>query len=113
MRIPRRVQIAARTYLVKMVDVVRTSGEDQHEVDGLITHGDVPRSEYKPYHIYLGRGTDELRRATTFLHELIHGVDLHYCGGALDEQVTDALAEGLMQAIRGSGIDFRAPETNG
>lgn len=101
MRIPRSIKIASRRY-----KVFKRTPPSPAEIDpdGLINFGTPGWG--KPWRIFIEPGQDELRQATVFLHEVIHGVNMHYLNDTLEENEVSGLTEGLMQVIRDGGLDF-------
>ena len=90
MKIPKKVKIGANTFTIK-----RGSFRTESDMDGGFL-------EYETNILFLANDLPETRKATIFLHEVLHGLNIY-----LTEEQATYLSEGLMQIIRDNNLDFR------
>ena len=95
-KIPKQIKIAARTYNVI---------SDKHFIRDT---GDRGRCTYHTQEIKFDGEMVGDTRNVTFLHEIVHIIDEHYCGReGIDEKVTCGLSEGIYQFLKEDlGIEF-------
>lgn len=94
MKIPESIKVGGHTYKIEWVkNLIRDDGNR-----GCVY-----------WHLHLLRFDDNMSQDTftvSFLHEMIHCIDRHYCNDHIAEDDTSALAEGLFQIFIDMGITF-------
>jgi len=93
MKIPKKIKVAGHTYKIKWDDEFLSN----QGYTGLACHRELIIYICKKY-----RG-DKLAKSVieeTFLHEILHSVDVSYNEHSLDEDTVARLAEGLYHLIR-------------
>ena len=102
--IPGSIQIGGKTYSIERSVVPRYESLVGKHVP---TRCQLLITDAKDVH------PDEL--VSTFIHETIHAIDYVYGGAGeeLSEGMTNAIAEGLHQVLKGLGIELVFEEANG
>lgn len=102
MKIPKTIKIAGHKYAVKHVRAIergrfRAQIRLERQVFIFAQHG---------FHdLY-----SESSKAQDVLHEILHGIDIHFVKQKLSESTITQLATGIFQVIRDNDLDFRQPK---
>ena len=91
---PKKIQVGAKTYKVKIVD-------DLARFEG--SRGDVCHNRLE---IKIEKRMIPSEKETTFWHEVMHSIDQVFLAHSVDEKSIDALANGLHQVLQGMGIEI-------
>ncbi len=95
-KIPKQIKIGGRTYKLRLNDhLIRDEGNR----GCVYWHTQI---------INLDSNMEQEPMSVSFLHELVHAIDEHYCGRTgLSEEATCGLSEGLYQFLKDNlGIEF-------
>lgn len=89
MKIPSSVKVGSCVYRIE-----RRSYQTESDMDG-------GYCDWENNVIFVASNMPEDRQAVTFLHELLHAINIY-----LSEVEVTAISEGLMQVIKDNKIDF-------